>query len=40
MGKFERTKYILIACFGVLAEDKALLLFPLVSGFCSLLVTL
>lgn len=40
MGKFERTKYILMACFGVLAEEKTLLLFPLISGACSLLVTL
>lgn len=40
MGKFERTRSILITCFGVLAEEKSLLLFPLISGLCSLLVTL
>jgi hypothetical protein len=40
MGKFERTRAILITCFGVLIEDKVLLLFPLIAGACALLVTL
>ena len=40
MGKFERTRYILIACLDILLEEKQLLLFPLVSLACTGLVLL
>ncbi|MEZ0226220.1 MAG: DUF6159 family protein [Alphaproteobacteria bacterium] len=40
MGTFERTRQILITCFGILIEDKTLLLFPLISGLCTALVSL
>jgi hypothetical protein len=40
MGKFERSKYILLACMSILTADSTLILFPLISGICTLLVSL
>lgn len=38
MGKFTRTWSLMSDCWQVLKQDKSLLVFPLISGFCCLLL--